>query len=210
MANSPKTIAYIDGFNFYYGAVKGTRFKWLDFDALWRQLLPNNNIVKIKYFTALVNELPHDRDAPNRQRRFLDALPAHSPKIEVHLGHFLSQKVSLPLADRPGFARVIKTEEKGSDVNLAVHLINDAWRNEFDVALVFSNDSDLAGAIKMVRDEHGKAVGIVNPHALRGRRSSQELKNVSTFERHLRKRHLRTCQMPNPIPGTNLQKPRDW
>ena len=39
---------------------------------------------------------------------------------------------------------MIRTEEKGSDVNLAVHLLNDGWMNACDCAVVFTNDSDIA------------------------------------------------------------------
>lgn len=49
------TIVYIDGFNLYYGAVKGTRYKWLDLEALCRRLLPKDNIAQIRYFTAQVS-----------------------------------------------------------------------------------------------------------------------------------------------------------
>jgi uncharacterized LabA/DUF88 family protein len=62
------------------------------------------------------------------------------------------------------YARVIKTEEKGSDVNLATHLLHDAHRGRFDVAVVISNDSDLLEPIRIVRRELGKSVGILNPH----------------------------------------------
>lgn len=60
-------------------------------------------------------------------------------------------------------ALVIKPEEKGSDVNLASHLLNDAHNNCFDIAIVISNDSDLAGPIEMVIKELNKTVVILNP-----------------------------------------------
>jgi len=41
------TIVYVDGFNLYYGALKGTPYKWLDIHALSRRLLPNDQIVTI-------------------------------------------------------------------------------------------------------------------------------------------------------------------
>ena len=52
------TYIYIDGFNFYYGAVRGTPYKWLDFMALFTKLLkpPKYEILSIKYFTALVSD----------------------------------------------------------------------------------------------------------------------------------------------------------
>ena len=53
-----RTHVYVDGFNFYYGCVKGTPFKWLNFHELFRRLLPPNDIRAIKYFTARVEGRP--------------------------------------------------------------------------------------------------------------------------------------------------------
>ena len=61
MSSTSRTIVYIDGFNFYYGAVKDTPHKWLDFEAFCRLLLPRDDIVKIRYFTARISALPNDR-----------------------------------------------------------------------------------------------------------------------------------------------------
>ena len=60
--------------------------------------------------------------------------------------------------------RVIKTEEKGSDVNLACHLLLDALRKDCDTAFVISNDSDLLEPIRIARREFGVQVGIGCPH----------------------------------------------
>jgi hypothetical protein len=126
-----RTHIYIDGFNFYYGAVKGTPFKWLDFKVLFSLILkPKHLISRIKYFTAVVSATPQDAGKPIRQKTYIRALQAYIPEIEIHYGHFLSHKVSMPLVNPSSlkyFEDVIKTEEKGSDVNLAVHLVNDAW-----------------------------------------------------------------------------------
>ncbi|MDN5869861.1 MAG: NYN domain-containing protein [Nitrococcus sp.] len=60
-----RTIVYVDGFNFYYGAVKGTSWKWLDPAALFQKVLgPQNTLVKLKYFTARVQPTASD---PNVQ-----------------------------------------------------------------------------------------------------------------------------------------------
>ena len=136
-----RTHVYIDGFNFYYGAVFNTPYKWLDFKLLLQNLLnPNHKIIKIKYFTALVTG-KIDPNAPVRQKTFLRALQKHIPELSIHYGTFNSHDVVKPLAcrnkkfTRPFFVPVIKTEEKGSDVNLAVHLLNDAWLDEYDCAV---------------------------------------------------------------------------
>jgi hypothetical protein len=49
-----KVNVYIDGFNLYYGALKGTPYKWLDLSRLCQTLLPSDTIHEIKYFTARV------------------------------------------------------------------------------------------------------------------------------------------------------------
>ena len=54
-----RTIVYVDGFNLYYGALKGTPYRWLDILAMSRKILsPKNQIAGIKYFTARVLSRP--------------------------------------------------------------------------------------------------------------------------------------------------------
>jgi hypothetical protein len=124
------TIVYIDGFNLYYGFLKNTPFKWLDLDKLCRLLLPKQQINKIKYFTAIVKSRPNNFNMPIRQQIYLRALKT-LPNVEIFLGHFLTQEINMPIAGCPPisqkFAKVIKTEEKGSDVNLATHLLSDGY-----------------------------------------------------------------------------------
>ena len=52
----------------------------------------------------------------------------------------------------PEFTQVYKTEEKGSDVNLALHVLNDAWLDQYDCAVIVSNDSDLAESLRLVKN----------------------------------------------------------
>ena len=83
---------YVDGFNRYYGAVKGTSYKWLNLVELARQLVPAGYVVdKLKYFTARVSGVSNKK-APARQQAFLTAL--HTlPEVEVHMGSFLAKTV---------------------------------------------------------------------------------------------------------------------
>ncbi|MDH3891805.1 MAG: NYN domain-containing protein [candidate division Zixibacteria bacterium] len=154
---SQQVIVYIDGFNLYYGAVKGTPFRWLNVDALCRQLLrPTDKLNAIKYYTALVSARPNDPQAPNRQQMYLRALET-IPHLSIYYGHFLSHAVRMRTVSslQPGqtaqYIEVMKTEEKGSDVNLATHLIHDAHLNRFTLAIVISNDSDLIEPIRIIR-----------------------------------------------------------
>ena len=162
-----RTNVYIDGFNLYYGALRKTPYKWVNVRTLCQLLLPRNPIAEIKYFTALVNARPGDSGQTVRQQLYFRALRT-VPGLSIYLGHFLTHEVMMPLAPVPGrpqqYARVIKTEEKGSDVNLATHLLHDAHRGKFEVAVIVSNDSDLLEPIKIVREGLGLKVGILNPH----------------------------------------------
>jgi hypothetical protein len=94
-----KTNVYIDGFNFYYGALRKTPYRWVNVRKLCELLLPRNAIADIKYFTALVSARPNDPDQAIRQQLYLRALRT-LPGISVHLGHFLSHEVMMPLAAR--------------------------------------------------------------------------------------------------------------
>ena len=80
-----------------------------------------------------------------------------------------------PGAPRPDalVAEFHAMEEKGSDVNLAAHLLNDAWMGLFDAAAVISNDTDLVTPVRMVTAERGKPVFIVVSGTLAGRSEAE-------------------------------------
>ena len=98
-------------------------------------------------------------------------------------------------------------EEKGSDVNLASHSVNDAWKGSFDVAAVISNDTDLVEPIRMVTAERGKTVALMCPARWP---AAPQLVRVSTHVRHLHRAMLAAAQFPDPIPGTTIRKPPSW
>ena len=158
-----RTIVYIDGFNLYYRALKGTPYKWLDITAMSAAALPSRcQIERINYYTAHISGRV-DPDAPRRQHAYLRAIST-LPNVAIHYGNFLvTQKwaglvqppdfrpsLALPPGSVPEVAYVWKTEEKGSDVNLGVHLVRDAFRQAFDIAAVLTNDTDLVALLNLV------------------------------------------------------------
>lgn len=205
------TNVYVDAFNLYYGALKGTRFKWLDLDALCRRLLPNDQINRIRYFTAHVSARPGDPQQPQRQLTYIRALET-IPHLSVHLGHYLTHTTRMPLANpvpgQPATVEVMKTEEKGSDVNIATYLLLDGFRGECDTAVVISNDSDLKEPIALAQTVLGLKVGVVNPHPP-GRRSRAL---QPTFFKQLRESALRSCQFPPVMSDARgaFEKPARW
>ena len=53
-----RTIVYVDGFNLYYGALKGTPYRWLDLEALCVRVLSKHDVYRIRYFTVRVAARP--------------------------------------------------------------------------------------------------------------------------------------------------------
>ena len=206
-----RTFIYVDGFNLYYGELKGTPWKWLDLPSLFSKVLPpNHRILTVKYFTAKVSSTLADKTKPHRQEVYFRALRHHRPEVKVYFGHFLSHPVTMPLVhpvEKQSTAFVLKTEEKGSDANLAVHLLNDGWLDAYDCAVVVSNDSDIAEAMRLVRHHHGKRIGLITPGK---RKSSNQLKTHADFVRRIRPGALQSSQLPDPIPRTNIRKPARW
>lgn len=212
-----KTNVYIDGFNLYYRAVKRTPYKWLDLSMLCQRLLPSHSINRIRYFTALVQPRPGDPSSPERQQIYLRALQT-IPNLTITYGQFRARTIRRPLAkpiEAIGYStvEVMDSEEKGSDVNLATHLLVDAYNGDFEQALVISNDLDLALPIKMVRDDIGLPVGLVNPNLQPTAPIPRNLSDVATFTRRLRKNTLRDCQFPQTLVdeiGRRITKPSSW
>jgi len=214
MTHTPlRTFVYVDGFNLYYRALKGTPYRWLDLEALSNSLLGVPHVLeKVRYFTAPVSG-KQDRNTYARQQKYLNALRAN-PKVEIHLGSFLAsikyRQLEVPLTDGTTHVRVHHMEEKGSDVNLASYLIHDAWAGRFDVALVYSQDTDLLEPIRIVKEELHKPVGIV---VLDGRKPGK-LAQTASFQRHLTPGRLAASQLPSSVSFGNKGKtadcPAEW
>lgn len=86
---------------------------------------PQNKLEKVKYFTARVQPSPRDPNVNVRQDAYLRALQAHCRLVELHFGRFLRHRI-LSANPPPPTLEVWKNEEKGSDVSLALHVLNDA------------------------------------------------------------------------------------
>ncbi|MFZ0829258.1 MAG: NYN domain-containing protein [Verrucomicrobiia bacterium] len=231
-----KTNIYIDGFNLYYGCLKNTQYKWLDVGKLCTLLLPKHQIQEIKYFTAIVAPRGDNPEQQIRQNVYLRALKT-IPNLTIIKGHFLSNKIRLPLANNaaptlvhsfirgfslhfwgPGIAwskkrktimaRVVKTSEKGSDVNLATHLLHDAYRDKFEAAVLITGDSDLLEPVRIVSKEIKKVVGIMCPQ----QHPSAVLLREANFYKEIRAKALSLSQFPVNLTDAHgtFHKPECW
>lgn len=109
----------------------------------------------------------------------------------------------------PEVVKVVKSEEKGSDVNLGAHLVRDAFVDAFDVAVVLTNDSDLVEPIRIATLEANKRVGLLVPVKY----PNQGLMAAASFYLRIRPGHLARAQLPPRIElpdGTSIAKPSAW
>ena len=210
MSKKTRVVVYVDGFNVYY-AIRGTPYRWLDLGHLSRLLVPNAVIVRIRYFTARVADRPGHAGQAARQDTYLRALST-IPHLNICEGRFLSTQVRMAVVDpapgAPRTVRVHKTEEKGSDVNLATMLLLDAVRNEYDEAVIITNDSDLVMPIRITRLELGKPVGVLNPGTL----FSRAIDQAATYYRPISLKSFAAAEFPDPVrtAGGAIQRPAGW
>ncbi len=162
-----KVIVYIDGFNLYYRALQKPHHKWLNVQALAEALFPDDDLQAVKYFTAKIQPSKIDPRKHVRQQVYFRALQT-LPKVELHYGNYITNCAKMPLYDdwKQGIktlVRVAKQEEKGTDVNIASHLLRDAFRGSFEVAGVLTSDSDLAEPFRIVTQELGMPLILLHP-----------------------------------------------
>lgn len=202
------TYVYIDGFNLYYGSLKGTPYKWLDVRRLAESYLLDSDVKEVFYFTAIVSGTNDDPSKHIRQRAYLRAL--ESIGVRIVLGHFLTERMWMAKADGTGEVEVIRPKEKGSDVNLATHLVWDAFKDHFEVAVLITGDLDFIAPIRTVR-QLKKEVGLLNPQRNQG--SKSKLHDAATFFKPIREGVLADCQLPIELvdkEGKKIYKPPEW
>ena len=190
------TNVYIDGFNLFYGALKGTAYKWLDVRRLAAILLPEDEIKDVYYFTARLRTVGFDGGRRQRQDVYLRALTAVSG-VELVCGTFRQRGDSW--------------EEKKTDVKLATIMIFDAFMGQFDQAVVITNDSDLVTPIQRLRDELGFRITVVNPR--RRQKTHHELRGAASAVMRIKEEHLRLSQLPaetRDVAGRVIRKPIGW
>ena len=175
-------------------------------------MFPNYHINRIRYFTALVESTPRDPSQRQRQLTYLRALET-VPNLHIHYGRFYTTVrrrwlENVPPGSPPQEVEVIQAEEKGSDVNLATHLLVDGFDKDYEVAIVVSNDSDLLEPIKLVRKRLGLQVGILNPR----KHTARDLQGQVDFYRQVRRGPLSVSQFPDTLTDANgtITKPPGW
>jgi uncharacterized LabA/DUF88 family protein len=200
-----RVIAYIDGFNLYFGlrARGWKRFYWLDLRQVVLHLTrPDQTLAATKYFTSVVMSPP---DKNRRQATYLEAL-ATLPDFHIYHGHYVADTITC----RNCKHSYTTYHEKMTDVSIAVELLSDAFEDRFDVALLISADSDLVGLVQRVRQLFPqKRIVAVFPPA----RHSNALKNAANACLHIDHITLAKSVFPDEVVKTDgfaLKRPVEW
>jgi uncharacterized LabA/DUF88 family protein len=200
-----RLIAYVDGFNLYYGlrSKNWKWFYWLNVQEMARLMLkPGQTLVNTRYFTTIVNQ-PADKH--KRQATFLEALRTLND-FQIYYGHFLSDTITCK-----NCGHTYQTyHEKMTDVNIATELLSDAFQDKFDVALLVSADSDLVGPVQTVQRLFGKKRIVV---AFPPARYSNALKRTANAYTYIGRNVLSKSVFPDQVTkpdGFVLRRPARW
>ena len=202
---SERVIAYIDGFNLYFGLKdKGWRcYYWLNIYLLCQNLLrPPQHLVLVKYFTSRITSPP---DKKKRQSTFLEALKIVSGIIPDY-GIYQTNPVT---CEKCGHVNNVP-EEKMTDVQISSEMVSDAYLNKYDTALLMTGDRDLVPAIEKVRSEFSKKRVVV---AFPPMRTNDDLRGAANAYIHVTEVELKKSLLPLEIPtlgGYVLRCPKEW
>lgn len=165
-------------------------------------LRPEQTLVRTNYYTS---RLKKPADKVIRQSTYLDALES-LPDLKIMYGM---------LQERPRLCRTCNSEvwlpvEKMTDVNIAIDLLVDAIDDRFDVALLISADTDLVGAVRMVRQRFPhKVVSVLFPP----KRHSGELATASSGSMTIGRAKFNQSQLPEIVTGADgrqFRRPEGW
>lgn len=205
MQQKMRKMFFIDGFNLYHAIKRASvadpafvNTKWLDLEKLCSFFIDTNieTLAGIKYFTTL----SWKSSSLAKQKVYISALLANSHTVEMIYGNFKRKTRNCPNCKQPYEGH----EEKLTDVNIAIHLLENALKNTFDEAIIVSADSDLIPAILAVkRNFPSKKVAILPPIF----NSANDLKNNADKKYKMTRKQLFASQLPNDGP---YKRPDDW
>lgn len=229
-----KTAVYIDGYNLYYGRLRGTPYKWLDIVQLFQSLLAqrdqNESLERVHFFTAhaLATFATNSAASVEAQSAYHRALKArHGDVVEMTYGKHSYDKSGALLPafvpgqpyDRTKRTRVWKLEEKKTDVNLALRMYRDAVNGLYDRIILVSNDSDAEPALELIQADFPHImIGVVlpirpsQPGEEIHRRRSGSLTKYANWVAEISDVQLEEAQLPARVPTGKkaILKPAHW
>ena len=199
-----RIIAYVDGFNLYFGIREAgfDNYRWLNVKDLVLSLLkPHQELIAVKYFTSRVSQNP---DKQKRQSTYIDAL--ESVGVQIFYGNYQDGTQECKRCGHQW--RTAK--EKMTDVNIATAIIVDAFKDEYDMAMLISGDSDLTPPIREVHKHFkDKRVFVAFPP----KRHNSSMSIVAKGSETIGRKKLLLAQFDEEViskTGYKLKIPTSW
>lgn len=183
---------FIDGYNLYHSLkrLKKPHIKWLNLHNLAKDIIPpqTETLQKVHYFSALAEWLPQQKI---RHESYIKALKHYN--VEIILGKFKKKDKKCPLCG----GAYTGHEEKETDVNIALTILNEAYKDNYDCAYIISRDSDLKPALAMVKQIFSKKeiIIVAPPHA----GHSTDLLSVADRKQKINMRQIQASLLPEII-----------
>jgi uncharacterized LabA/DUF88 family protein len=199
-----RVIVYIDGFNLYFGMKQAgyDKLKWLDLYLLANNLLKDNQrLFEVKYFTSRVSNNPEKQ---KRQSTFIEAL--ETKDVKIIYGNYQKGRIE---CKRCGNIWE-NYNEKMTDVNIASHMLIDAFQDRFDMAILISGDSDLVPPIKAIHSlfDQKRVIVAFPPH-----RHNASVALIASSSFIIGRKKISDSQLPDEVmkkDGYILHKPIEW
>lgn len=217
-ANKRRVVAFVDGFNLYHAiddldrnpltrkpTYRKQHLKWLDLWALAEAFIaPSREVlVAVHYFSAYADWIP---DAHQRHRAFVAAIEARG--VTVKMGNFKKKSRGCPKCNH----QWIGHEEKESDVNIALSMLDLAQRDVYDRALLITADTDLVPAVRLVRERYPeRKVDALIPE--QRFRYAMELRQACNNASRISEGHIERNLLPETIAlpsGKVIQRPQKY
>ena len=199
-----RVMVYVDGFNLYFGMVEAglNQCKWLDINKLIiDSVTSNQQVVGIKYFTSRVSNNP-----PKQKRQILYLEALETTGVKIIYGLYKAKEIE---CNNCGHGWQI-SNEKMTDVNIATHLLTDAFTDIYDTAILISGDSDLVPPIKAVHQYFpGKAISVFFPPERHNNTVALAAKGSMSLGRKKLTNNQFSEEVQKPD-GYKLNKPAEW
>lgn len=210
-----RTAFLIDGFNLYHSVrragreLNGATTKWLDIHSLCKSYLyvlgPTHRIERIFYFSALAKHLEATNpDVTKRHRDFIKCL--ESTGIVVELARFKEKEIWCPFCNQ----RIVRHEEKETDVAISVKLMELFCLDLCDTAILMTGDTDVAPAVRTAKRLFPKKqIGFAFPYG----RKDKELAQIADVHFNIKKQRYIAHQFLDPVvlpSGQIIMKPSTW
>lgn len=210
MSVKRKSFVLVDGYNLYHGIDKlchdspnSDYLKWVSLEKIINQFMrpETHEITEIIYFTAYAFWKP---EALIRHRLYIRALEYEN--VQIVFGQFKKKRKRCLKCGKWYLDR----EEKETDVNIAIRIIQLAYEKSYDDLLLITGDTDIVPAIKNAKQIYNEGrIRVIAPPE----RDNYELIQCADKFSQIKRIHLEEALLPEvitPLKGKDIKRPKKY